>query len=161
MTIVHQLPGRLRIRLPEVEDSEFSRKLTALFSQDERIADLWVTPACNSLTLYYDPLRITVPEIMASLQMARDRAIHGEETKPPGSNQPEGGPAGGPALTMNETEIREVAPGREAGHAAEWESPEAAAPVAPPEKKTRKKSAKVGDKTGGPSQRPKKSNKMP
>jgi hypothetical protein len=155
MHIVHQLPGRLRIRILELQSDEFCRKLTALLSQDDRITDLWATPACYSLTLHYDPLKITVPEIMAllraSLKGAAACATEAQTPELPWSIQPGNKPAGEPAVTTDQAETGEVLPIQEVKEAPLNCAPEKVQAdireeVPKPKRTVRRKSTKEGDK---------------
>jgi hypothetical protein len=119
MNIVHQLPGRVRIRLPGLQAPAFSQKLTEQLSQDDRITDVWVTPGCSSLTLCYEPLEITVPEIMAlveaSLDHAAASAAEAREPEPPLPSQPEERSASESGLTAAPLETRQAIPTQELG----------------------------------------------
>ncbi len=162
MAIVHQLPGRLRIRLLKLQSAEFAQKLTARLSQDDRIADLWVTPACYSLTLYYDPLKITVPEIMALLQASPDGdAVGGAGAQAPGlplSIQPENTSAGESAVTADQAETGEAAVIQDPQEAPldcvpEKVQAEIQEEAPKPKRTVRRTSSKEGDKKGGQSKR--------
>jgi len=55
MEIAHQLPGRLRVRMAELESDSHCRKISELLERDERITGHRISADCNSLILFYDP----------------------------------------------------------------------------------------------------------
>ena len=71
MEIVHQLPGRLRIRVPEIESRDYCRRVLDGSANDARIKDLRINPACISLTVCYDPIRMEIKDILDFLGEAR------------------------------------------------------------------------------------------
>jgi hypothetical protein len=68
MKILHQLPGRLRVRLPQLRSDEYCHGLTEKLKGDERISDISLARGCYSLTIFYSPKTITVPEILDLLR---------------------------------------------------------------------------------------------
>ncbi len=55
-TIVHELPGRVRCRVPRLRaDEEYARRLVALAESDELVAKLRVTQAAASVTIEWVP----------------------------------------------------------------------------------------------------------
>ena len=64
MEIVHQLPGRVRIRIPEIESTNYCQRVVEGSANDERINDLRINPTCISLTVCYDPLRMEIKDIL-------------------------------------------------------------------------------------------------
>lgn len=75
MEIAHQLPGRVRIRIPGLESEDYCRQVVEELSHDGRITHLRMSAACNSLVVYFDPIRIEIKEILAYLtQEAENRS---------------------------------------------------------------------------------------
>ena len=64
MEIVHQLPGRVRIRIPEIESKDYCQRIVEGSANDERIKDLRINPACISLTICYDPIRMEIEDVL-------------------------------------------------------------------------------------------------
>ncbi len=64
MEIVHQLPGRVRIRTPEIESKDYCQRVVEKSANDERIKDLRINPACISLTVCYDPIRMEIIDVL-------------------------------------------------------------------------------------------------
>lgn len=64
MEIIHQLPGRVRIRIPKLESNDYCQRVVEELANDDRIKDLRITSACNSLTVYYDPMRIQIKDVL-------------------------------------------------------------------------------------------------
>ncbi len=64
MEIVHQLPGRVRIRIPEIESTNYCKRVVEGSANDARIKDLRINPACISLTVCYDPIRMETKDIL-------------------------------------------------------------------------------------------------
>ena len=64
MEIAHQLPGRVRIRIPGLESEDYCRQVVEELSNDDRITHLRISAACNSLVVYFDPIRIEVKELL-------------------------------------------------------------------------------------------------
>ncbi|MBC8433372.1 MAG: hypothetical protein H8D96_15785 [Desulfobacterales bacterium] len=71
MEIVHQLPGRVRIRIPEIESTNYCQRVVEGSANDARIKDLRINPACISLTVCYDPIRMEIKDVLDFLGEAR------------------------------------------------------------------------------------------
>lgn len=67
MEIAHQLPGRMRVRIPALTSDGYRRELVERLSNDERIAGQRISAASNSLIVSYDPLRIQTEDILSLL----------------------------------------------------------------------------------------------
>ena len=67
MEIAHQLPGRVRVRVPGLESEDYCRGLVEKLSNDDRISEQRINPASNSLIVTYDPLRIQTEDILTLL----------------------------------------------------------------------------------------------
>lgn len=76
MEIAHQLPGRVRVRIPGLTSDGYRKGLIEKLSKDDRISDQRVSSACNSLIVFYDPLRIQAEDLLSLLS-------EGEPSKPP------------------------------------------------------------------------------
>ena len=82
MEIAHQLPGRVRVRMPALASDGYRRELVEKLSKDDRISDQRVSSACNSVIVSYDANRIQIEDLLSLLS--------GEKSsKPP---KPEGSP---------------------------------------------------------------------
>ena len=68
MEIVHQLPGRVRIRNPEIESEGYCSKIVEELANDDRITDMRISSACNSMVVCYDPVRIQIKELLNLLR---------------------------------------------------------------------------------------------
>jgi len=54
-TIVHSVPGRIRLRIPRLgSDALYAKRLHSLLSADERVKSVRVNRAAASLTIQYD-----------------------------------------------------------------------------------------------------------
>ena len=82
MEIVHQLPGRVRIRTPEIESKNYCQRLVEGSANDERIKDLRINPACNSLTVCYDPIRMEIKDILDLLDAEKPIKLPVAKKKP-------------------------------------------------------------------------------
>lgn len=67
MEIVHQLPGRVRIRAPEIESEGFCKKVIEELTNDDRITETRISSACNSMVVCYDPIRIKIEDLLGLL----------------------------------------------------------------------------------------------
>jgi len=67
MEIAHQLPGRVRVRIPALASDGYRRELVAKLSEDDRISDQRVSLASNSLIINYDPLCIQTEDLLSLL----------------------------------------------------------------------------------------------
>lgn len=76
MEIVHQLPGRVRFRIAELDSIEYCHGVLEWLKRDARIKSALIKTACNSLTVYYDAAELNVEDIFDLL--SKDKI-----TKPP------------------------------------------------------------------------------
>jgi hypothetical protein len=76
MEIVHQLPGRVRFRIPELDSIEYCHGVLEWLKSDARIKSASIKTACNSLTVYYDAAKLNIEDIFDLL--SKDK-----KTKPP------------------------------------------------------------------------------
>ncbi|MCP4575987.1 MAG: hypothetical protein GY846_06860 [Deltaproteobacteria bacterium] len=67
MEIAHQLPGRVRVRIPALASDGYRRELVRKLSKDDRISDQRVSLASNSLIINYDPLCIQTEDLLSLL----------------------------------------------------------------------------------------------
>ena len=67
MEIAHQLPGRVRVRLPGLASEDYCVELVENLSNDDRISEQRISSASNSLIVTYDPLRIQTEDILSLL----------------------------------------------------------------------------------------------
>ncbi|MBT3256338.1 MAG: hypothetical protein HN366_07775 [Deltaproteobacteria bacterium] len=67
MEIAHQLPGRVRVRIPGLASEDYCRELVEKLSNDDRISEQRISASCNSLIVSYDPLRIQTEDILSLL----------------------------------------------------------------------------------------------
>lgn len=67
MEIAHQLPGRVRVRIPGLASEDYCRELVEKLSNDDRISKQRISAASNSLIVSYDPLRIQTEDILSLL----------------------------------------------------------------------------------------------
>jgi Sigma-54, DNA binding domain len=67
MEIAHQLPGRVRVRIPGLASEVYCRELVEKLSNDDRISEQRISASCNSLIVSYDPLRIQTEDILSLL----------------------------------------------------------------------------------------------
>ena len=67
MEIAHQLPGRVRVRIPGLASEDYCRELAEKLSNDGRISEQRISSASNSLIVSYDPLRIQTEDILSLL----------------------------------------------------------------------------------------------
>jgi len=67
MEIAHQLPGRVRVRIPGLTSDGYRRELIEKLSNDDRISEQRISSACNSLIVSYDPLRIQTEDLLSLL----------------------------------------------------------------------------------------------
>jgi len=67
MEIAHQLPGRVRVRIPGLASEGYCRELVLKLSNDDRISEQRISSASNSLIVSYDPLRIQTEDILSLL----------------------------------------------------------------------------------------------
>lgn len=68
MEIIHQLPGRVRIRIPNLESEKLCRQVVEGLAKDDRLNELRISSACNSLIVHYDPIRIGIKDVMDLLR---------------------------------------------------------------------------------------------
>ena len=78
ISIVSAIPGRIRVRLPQLRDAVRLQRLRAALAADADIRDCEINPATGSLLLYYDPAA-TAPEVMES---RIDQAVDAELAAP-------------------------------------------------------------------------------
>jgi hypothetical protein len=71
MEIAHQLPGRVRVRIPGLTSEDYRRRLVEKLSNDERITDQRISSASNSLVVSYDPLRIQTEDLLSLLAVKK------------------------------------------------------------------------------------------
>ncbi|MBL7177570.1 MAG: hypothetical protein ISS66_17250 [Desulfobacteraceae bacterium] len=101
MEIIHQLPGRVRIRIPNLQSEEYCRQVVGELSNDDRINDLRIISACNSLIVHYDPIRIGIKDVMDLL---------GEETAgQPTARKGSAAEKVRPAVLVEKTDVDEEA----------------------------------------------------
>jgi hypothetical protein len=106
--IVHQLPGRVRMRIPELCSSEYRQKLLESFSGDARITDVFIKEACCSLTVYYDAQRLNLEDVSDFVSRAKKtkQPATGEKLVPAGGKPPaaekKGAAKAAPAETSKE-----------------------------------------------------------
>ena len=90
MEIAHQLPGRVRVRIPGLTSDGYRRELIEKLSNDDRISEQRISSACNSLIVSYDPLRIQTEDVLSllsgekpskSLKPWKSPAVEAEKTK--------------------------------------------------------------------------------
>ena len=67
MEIAHQLPGRVRVRMPALASDGYRRELVEKLSKDDRISDQRVSSACNSVIVSYDANRIQIEDLLSLL----------------------------------------------------------------------------------------------
>ncbi len=67
MEIAHQLPGRVRVRMPGLTSKDFCEKIVEKLSKDDRISDQRISAGCNSLIVSFDPLRFKTEELLSLL----------------------------------------------------------------------------------------------
>ena len=67
MEIAHQLPGRVRVRIPGLTSDGYRRELVERLSSDDRISNQRVSSGSNSLIVSYDPLRIQTEDLLSLL----------------------------------------------------------------------------------------------
>lgn len=54
-TVVHEIPGRIRFRVPRLtEDAEYAQRLTALLKTDAKVIDVRVSTAAASIAVSYE-----------------------------------------------------------------------------------------------------------
>ncbi len=113
MKIIHQLPGRVRIRIPELESEDYRQRVAEELASDARIKDLRITPACNSLTVYYDPVRVEIKDVMDLLgeEKLTERPAPKKKAAPTGKKARAAGVAvAGAAEPVEETRVEEKRP---------------------------------------------------
>lgn len=71
MEIAHQLPGRVRVRIPGLTSEDYRRGLVEKLSNDERITDQRISSASNSLVVNYDPLRLQTEDLLSLLSVEK------------------------------------------------------------------------------------------
>ncbi|MBC8420581.1 MAG: hypothetical protein H8E10_18515 [Desulfobacterales bacterium] len=64
MEIIHQLPGRVRVRIPKLGSKDYCQQVVKELGNDDRIQDLRISSACNSLTVCYDAMRIEIKDVL-------------------------------------------------------------------------------------------------
>jgi hypothetical protein len=70
-TIVHSVPGRLRLRVPSLRNIDWRRsELEGLADESEDIEYLAARPAARSLVVEYNPASATADEVVAELSAA-------------------------------------------------------------------------------------------
>ena len=87
MEIIHQLTGRVRIRIPGLESQDYCRQVREKLKNDVRINDFYLTLACNSLTLYYDAKRIKIKDVFKLLGEEEIKKPTAAEKKPPAAKK--------------------------------------------------------------------------
>ena len=97
MEIAHQLPGRVRIRIPGLESEAYCRQIAEDLSNDYRITHLRISSGCNSLVICFDPIRIEIKEILNYL-----------------TKEAENKPAARGNLGLTEKDARSIKPDKEA-----------------------------------------------
>jgi hypothetical protein len=67
MEIAHQLPGRVRVRMPGLKSKDFCEKIIEKLSNDDRISGQRISTGCNSLIVSFDPLRCQTEDLLSLL----------------------------------------------------------------------------------------------
>ena len=71
MEIAHQLPGRVRVRIPGLTSDVYRRELVEKLSKDDRIREQRVSSASNSLIVSYDPSRLQTEDLLSLLSVKK------------------------------------------------------------------------------------------
>ncbi|MGK7938768.1 MAG: HMA2 domain-containing protein [Crocosphaera sp.] len=54
-TIVHSVPGRIRIKVPKLaEDQDFAKRLQQLLNEDDYVTNVRINPSAASVVIHYD-----------------------------------------------------------------------------------------------------------
>lgn len=77
-SIVSAIPGRIRVRLPQLRDAARLERLRAMLAADAAVHECETNPAAGSLLLHYDAAKVA-PEIMEALV---DAAVDDELAAP-------------------------------------------------------------------------------
>jgi len=67
MEIAHQLPGRVRVRMPGLASKDFCEEIIEKLSNDDRISGQRISAGCNSLIVSFDPLRFQTEDLLSLL----------------------------------------------------------------------------------------------
>lgn len=82
ITIVHQTPGRLRLRVSQLRHNPaFGDRAVAFLTQQPGVRAAHTTAACTSLTVIYDPEQVSTSHILAWLQQSVPPASEGHRVK--------------------------------------------------------------------------------
>lgn len=66
--VVHEIPGRIRFRVPRIaEDAEYTHRLTVLAQTDARVIDVRVNAAAASIAVSYEIILISLDEMRSHL----------------------------------------------------------------------------------------------
>ena len=90
MEIAHQLPGRVRVRVPGLASEDYCRGLVEKLSKDDRVSEQRISSASNSLIVSFDPLRTQAEDILSLLSEKKPS----KPRKPRKSGKPKAGKAG-------------------------------------------------------------------
>jgi Cu2+-exporting ATPase len=73
-TVVHEIPGRIRFRVPRIaEDAEYAQRLAVLTQTDAKVTDVRVNTAASSIAVSYD-VGLIADEKMRSQNMRQARS---------------------------------------------------------------------------------------
>jgi hypothetical protein len=71
VTVVHALPGRLRLKVPRVKgDAAFARRVEERFRAVPALLEVTAVPLTGSVVVHYDPQAITSPAALLALSEA-------------------------------------------------------------------------------------------
>ncbi len=74
-TIVHNVPGRLRLKIPRLlTDSAYGKRLTSLLTAEARVLGVRLNAAAASLVIRYDPLGVSELDLGVALLDILQRA---------------------------------------------------------------------------------------
>jgi hypothetical protein len=81
MKIIHQVPGRVRFRIPKLDDADYGNGVLAALKSEANINDASIRRACCSLTVRYDAAALTTKDIEALLDgVTAAHAAGGQKT---------------------------------------------------------------------------------
>lgn len=66
--ILHELPGRLRLRIPDLADASVAEPVRYWFEAQDGVVDVRINRGAHSLTLDYDPAQLPQEQLLARLQ---------------------------------------------------------------------------------------------
>ena len=86
-TIVHSVPGRIRLRIERVsKEPSFARRLERLICSDDHVADVRINPAAASVRIYYQPGGLSEQDLGLRLMNIISRAESEESSATPSTS---------------------------------------------------------------------------